>query len=169
MGGLAFNESIPTVISNLPNLTHFYCENSNVTETLDFLLDMPSILEIWMDGNPGLTGTIPSAIGDKSTVLQSISFSKCSLKGTIPSELGNLVALQQLSLSDNMLTGTIPDSLSRLSTFSTFDVSNNLFTGTLPSRMCNVTATAWEELCVDCSEVECCCCSCCTSSTCPSS
>jgi Leucine-rich repeat (LRR) protein len=169
MGGLAFNQSIPTEISNLPNLTRFYCDYSDITGSLDFIMDMPSIFEIWMDRNLGLKGTIPSAIGTKSTILQSISLTDCSLTGTIPSGMGNLVKLQQLWLSDNHLTGTIPNTLAGLPQFHTFDVSNNKLTGDLPLAMCNVTAVAWEELCVDCSEVECCCCSCCTSLSCPAS
>ena len=166
MGGLAFGQSIPTEISSLQNLTRFYCDNSDITGTLDFILDMPSIFEIWMDQNPGLKGTIPSAIGTKSTILQSISFTECSLSGTIPGGIGNLVDLQQLWLSDNMLTGRIPATLAGLSQFHTFDVANNELTGVLPSAMCNVTAVAWQELCVDCSEVKCCCCTCCWSNCC---
>jgi hypothetical protein len=164
MGGLAFKLSIPSEISSLPNLTHFYCEDSDITGSLDFILDMPSIREIWMDRNPGLTGTIPSSIGNTSTTLQRISLSGCSLTGTIPSGIGNLVNLQQLWLSDNKLNGTIPNTLTSLPKFINFDVSNNNLTGFLPPAMCNVTT-----VCVDCAAVKCCCCSCCKSSSCAAS
>lgn len=161
MGGLKFNLPIPSEISNLPNLTHFYCDNSGITGSLNFLLDMPAIQEIWLDRNPGLTGTIPSAIGNTTTTLTSISLSECSLSGPIPFGMGNLVNLQKLWLSGNKLNGTIPFTLARLPDFVNFDVSNNNLTGVLPPALCNVTS-----VCVDCSEVKCCCCSCCTSSTC---
>ena len=169
MGGLSFDQPIPTEISNLPNLTSFYCDNSGINGTLDFILDMPSIFEIWMDRNPGITGTIPNAIGGKSTILQSMSFSQCSLTGTIPSGMGNLVDLQQLWIERNKLTGTIPLSLVGLSQFYSFDVSDNLLSGSIPEQMCNATVAgiAFTDLCVDCKEVTCCCCSCCKSPTCP--
>jgi len=118
MGGNSYNESIPSEISSLPKLANFYCDYADIIGTLDFIVEMPSIFEIWMDDNPRLTGTIPHKIGTKSTILQSISFTGCGLSGSIPTELGSLLFLQQLWLSGNSLTGTIPTTLPVCNTFS---------------------------------------------------
>jgi Leucine-rich repeat (LRR) protein len=165
MGGNSYNQSIPIEISTLPNLTNFYCDNADITGDLNFMLDMPSIFEIWLDRNPALGGTIPSGIGTKSSTLQSISFSECALEGQIPSELGSLTLLQQLWLNNNQLTGNIPTTLSGMIQFYSFDVSNNQLVGDLPTAMCTA-ITPWQDLCTDCDTVKCCCCTCCKSTTC---
>ena len=166
MGGLDFDSSIPTEIANLPNLTRFYCDNSAITGTLDFIAEMPSIFEIWMDRNPRLNGKIPNSIGNKSTILQSMSFSKCSLTGTIPESIGDLVDLQQLRLDDNLLTGTIPTSLASLVQLYSLDLSGNNLVGNLPEEFCESRDVPFDDLCFDCEEVTCCCCSCCKSDSC---
>ena len=57
-----------------------------------------------------LTGTIPSEIGDLST-LEELYLDNNELTGDIPSELGNLPELSALRLAGNRLTGCIPDEL----------------------------------------------------------
>ncbi|CAN0303503.1 unnamed protein product [Ectocarpus sp. 6 AP-2014] len=54
-----------------------------------------------------------------------------NLKGPIPRELGNLVALQYLSLGNNELSGNIPPELGDLRQLQELRLSDNYLTGTL--------------------------------------
>ena len=64
-----------------------------------------------------------------------------SLKGNIPSSLGNLTNLEVLNLSDNELSGAIPPSLENLISLKTLDLSNyawpfgNQLSGTIPASL----------------------------------
>ena len=57
-----------------------------------------------------LTGTIPTALGGLSNLLE-LSLYNNQLTGQIPSELGGLINLQQLYLFENQLSGEIPAEL----------------------------------------------------------
>lgn len=58
-----------------------------------------------------------------------------NLKGTIPSELGELTALKRLSLSNNGLSGKLPESLGNLSQLVYLELSGNNLSGVLPSSL----------------------------------
>jgi uncharacterized protein YjbI with pentapeptide repeats len=82
-----------------------------------------------------LRGTLPTELGEL-TQLQSLDLQGCSLlTGTIPSELGNLAKLKSLDISECNLNGTIPTELFRLTSLEKLNLNTNLFTGTLPSEI----------------------------------
>ena len=58
----------------------------------------------------GLTGVIPSAIGNLVN-LEGLYLASNQLSGEIPSEIGNLVNLIDFYLSSNQLSGEIPESI----------------------------------------------------------
>ena len=58
----------------------------------------------------GLTGVIPSAIGNLVN-LEGLYLASNQLSGEIPSSIGNLVNLIELYLSSNQLNGEIPESI----------------------------------------------------------
>jgi hypothetical protein len=74
------------------------------------------------------------------------------LTGTIPSSLGNLEALTRLDLDDNKLNGTIPSSLGALTGLNELYLFDNQLVGTMP--FCN-SDQQFENLVVDCMEVNC--------------
>ena len=129
---------------------------------------MPSIVELWIDTNPGLAGTIPESLGVSSTPLASLSATECSLTGTIPKTLGNITLLQQLWLYDNQLTGGIPSELGLVSNLGILDVAGNDLIGTMPEEVCDLTENFGKLLTIgaDCSEITCECCTCCSLNEC---
>eukprot|EP01041_Mallomonas_annulata_P010494 gene10494-21891_t len=60
-----------------------------------------------------MTGTLPSAIGDMSS-LTVLSTGINPMRGSIPSELGKLTKLTSIKFLSSKLTGTIPSSMSSL-------------------------------------------------------
>jgi Leucine-rich repeat (LRR) protein len=80
--------------------------------------------------NNNLTGTIPSNIGEYSSLRQlDLSFNK--LHGTIPASLFNLRQLTHLFLGNNTLNGSLPTQKGQ--SLSNVDVSYNDLSGSLPS------------------------------------
>ena len=67
-----------------------------------------------------------------------IEISNLGLSGTIPSELGNLSALVRLELDQNELTGTIPPELGRLDKLWRLSLNSNQLTGEIPSELGNL-------------------------------
>ena len=88
-------------------------------------------------GSSGLTGEIPSEIGNL-TNLESLILSSNQLTGEIPSEIGNLTNLTSLSLGYNQLTGEIPSEIGNLTNLTYLRLSSNELTGEIPSEICNL-------------------------------
>lgn len=166
IGGNSFNSSLPTVLSELPNLLYFYAEYADVIGDLSFMLDMPQIFELWVDRNPLLTGPIYSEIGQLET-LESFSVTRCGLTGTIPTELGNLVEMQQMWFYDNDLRGQVPSELGRLTNMKLFEVEANPgLQGIMPQAVCDNVAPRGvladlEADCLPSDNLVCNCCTCC--------
>jgi len=87
MDGNNFVSSIPTSIATLPKLQYFYIRDAGLTGDLSYLYEggMPSLVEHLVDGNRGLSGSIPSSLGSIKT-LRSFSAADCSLVRPIDSE-----------------------------------------------------------------------------------
>ena len=58
-----------------------------------------------------------------------------TLRGVIPTQLGNLTALETLDLGGSELTGSVPTQLGSLARLRTLDLSNNKLTGELPIEL----------------------------------
>ncbi|XP_031485903.1 leucine-rich repeat receptor protein kinase HPCA1 [Nymphaea colorata] len=96
--------------------------------------DIGSLTELQvldLSSNRGLTGPIPSGIGNlvKLTIL---ILAVCNFTGPMPQELGNLEKLTFLALNNNKLTGQIPPSFGKLSNVYWLDFADNMLSGTLP-------------------------------------
>lgn len=165
MDGNAYNSSLPTQIVNLPQLEYLYVGFSFLEGDLSFLPQMPTIFELWIDDNPGLTGTIPTTIGQASTLV-SLSATNCDLSGPLPTELGQLTDMIQIWLFDNAFTGTIPTELGNLIKMKILDLQKNQLVGTMPDNICERRQPfgRLEELEADCDGAITCeedCCTCC--------
>ncbi|CAN8253603.1 unnamed protein product [Cochlearia groenlandica] len=80
-----------------------------------------------------LRGKIPDQIGEM-IALQVLELSHNQLSGEIPFAIGQLKNLGVFDASDNRLQGQIPESFSNLSFLVQIDLSNNELTGPIPQR-----------------------------------
>ena len=85
----------------------------------------------------GLTGVIPSAIGNLVN-LEGLYLASNQLSGEIPSSIGNLVNLIDLYLSYNQLSGEIPSEIGNLVNLIDFYLSSNQLSGEIPESICNI-------------------------------
>ena len=93
-------------------------------------------LGLWRE-EEGLTGTIPSELGNLSS-LRILSILETSLTGGIPPELGNLANLETLAIEDNRLTGIIPPELSNLANLEELRIQEIQLTGAIPPELGNL-------------------------------
>lgn len=134
IGGNRYNSSIPIELATLPKLEYFYAEYADVTGDLSFVTHMPAIVELWIDRNPFMEGTIPPEIGSVRS-LQSFSITGCNLHGTLPPELANL-RLQQFWAYNNSLHGTIPTEFGRVDSLVRLGLEGNNLYGNMPNEIC---------------------------------
>eukprot|EP00536_Pseudo-nitzschia_multiseries_P014689 jgi/Psemu1/291589/fgenesh1_pg.752_\ len=154
MDGVQFNSSIPSEIANLPSLEYLFATDAMITGDLGYMESMSVIFEHWTDRNPDLGGTIPSFLGDLTT-LQSFSIAECAFTGTIPESLGNLELMQQMWLYGNQLIGEIPASLGDLKFMRIFEVAGNNLSDSMPQRVCdNFQEGMLEVLGADCDRLD---------------
>lgn len=165
MDGNAYNSSLPSELAELPNLEYLYAGFCFLEGGLDFVTSMNKIKELWVDDNPSLKGKVPSDIGNLAN-LASLSASNCALTGTIPTEIGTATNMIQMWLNDNNLTGEIPIEIANLATMRVLNVQNNNLIGEMPSKICDRRRPfgRLEELGADCDGAITCgedCCTCC--------
>jgi hypothetical protein len=163
MGGNWYNSSFPASIASLSKLEALYLDECNLEGDLSFILDMGSIVELWIDDNPALGGSIPTEIGGH-TQLKSLSISNCALTGEIPSEIGLLLNVKQIWFYGNWLEGEIPSEIGDLDKLKIFQVEDNDLTGDMPDEICALRNDTAGLLALgsDCGEgVACDCCTCC--------
>ena len=85
-----------------------------------------------------LRGSIPSELGDL-TYLGELYLHSNNLGGTIPPELGNLTKLTVLRLYNNGLSGSIPPEFGNLVNLVSLELESNKLSGTIPPELDNLT------------------------------
>jgi len=169
--GNAYNSTVPSAFSSMPNLEFLYIVDGFISGDLSYMIGMPAMREHWADTNPGLGGQLPAAISTVST-LESFSITSCSFSGTIPSEFGNFgFVMKQMWMYDNDLTGTIPPELANMAALRLLQIEGNAFTGSMPAEICanTIFPKPLEDLGADCFDdnFSCDCCTCCSVEECP--
>jgi hypothetical protein len=165
--GNTYSSALPEELITLPQLEFLYAGFSLLQGDFEFVHRMPKIIELWLDDNPSMKGTIPTTMGLASTLV-SFSATNCELFGPLPTEFGNMLELEKLWLNDNHLTGDIPTELGNLYNLKLLSLQKNDLLGQIPDGVCF--RRDWgklEELKADCDddgvtpEVACSCCTCC--------
>ncbi|KAH7280943.1 hypothetical protein KP509_36G021700 [Ceratopteris richardii] len=110
--------------------------NASIPPVLGLLAG--SLRELSLRSNPALVGSIPSELGELSS-LQVLSLSQNSLYGEIPPSFGRLRNLQHLDLSYNMLSGAVPPELGAMESLVIMDLSMNALVGHIPPSLGRLT------------------------------
>ncbi|XVF49441.1 hypothetical protein PTKIN_Ptkin04bG0012300 [Pterospermum kingtungense] len=139
--------SIPNSIGNLRNLLKLELANNNLTsessmmesKLFSSLTDNRHLRRIVLSGNP-LGSILPRSIGNLSSSLEYFLVTDCNLKGSIPSELGNLSSLIALELGNNGLTGIIPNAIGRLQKLQGLHLQSNRLQGTVLYDLCKLSS-----------------------------
>ncbi|KAJ3099705.1 hypothetical protein HDU96_010588 [Phlyctochytrium bullatum] len=93
-----------------------------------------NVVESLNMSNYGLTGEIPSALAELTTLKELFLFNN-KLSGPIPSWLGSIDSLTAINFGNNMLTGFIPTSLTNLKNLKYMYLYENDLEGPIPSNM----------------------------------
>ena len=86
-----------------------------------------------------LRGVVPTQLGNL-TALETLDLGGSELTGVVPTQLGALTKLTRLDLGDNKLTGAIPTQLETLTALTSLDLSDNALTGAVPAGLGGLTA-----------------------------
>eukprot|EP00934_Nitzschia_sp_Nitz4_P005910 Nitzschia sp. Nitz4//scaffold86_size83305//80807//83204//NITZ4_005277-RA/size83305-augustus-gene-0.70-mRNA-1//-1//CDS//3329559295//5900//frame0 len=149
LGGNFYNASFPTEISALSKLEALYVYEAGLEGSIDFIGSLDRVVELWVDDNKELQGTIPTEIGNLGA-LASFSLTNCNVRGQIPTEVGKLSHLQQMWLYGNWLSGSIPSEFGGLPKLQILGLENNNITDvSMPGEICELEMLA---LTADCGE-----------------
>ncbi|XWS22930.1 hypothetical protein CRYUN_Cryun29cG0078000 [Craigia yunnanensis] len=88
------------------------------------------------------SGAVSSPFTQYQTLVY-LNLSYNELRGKIPKEIGEMVALQVLELAHNQLSGEIPPSLGQLRNLDMFDASHNRLQGQIPESFSNLSFLEW--------------------------
>ena len=102
----SFTGSIPSFLGGLTQLTYLQLQDTLLSGDLPAALFAPQLTYVLVVNNR-IRGTIPSEVGNMSNLVV-LQLSGNSLSGVIPTEIGSLAEMYFLDLSDNSLVGTIP-------------------------------------------------------------
>ena len=86
----------------------------------------------WDQGNINNISSWYGVTTDADGFVTSIVLPNNNLKGTLPTQLGNLCNIQTLVLSNNQLSGGIPASFANLKNMNEMDLDHNALTGPIP-------------------------------------
>ncbi|KAL8240943.1 hypothetical protein R6Q59_014298 [Mikania micrantha] len=133
------------------NLSWNKFEGNSLSDVLGSLFNCESSkLESLRFGSSGLSGTLPSQLGNLKNLVH-IDLYGNSISGLIPDTVGNLSSLQTLELGSNLILGPIPDSIGRLSSLLVMNLRSNSISGPLPDSLGRLLAL--EELDISYNEI----------------
>jgi hypothetical protein len=86
-----------------------------------------------------LTGSVPAELG-QLVALQWLDLNNNRLNGSVPEALGQLAAMKWLRLNGNQLTGEVPADLGQLAALEQLRLNNNQQTGEVPAALGDLVA-----------------------------
>ncbi|OIW15963.1 hypothetical protein TanjilG_04498 [Lupinus angustifolius] len=118
------NQTIPTSLCDLTNLTHVDFNLNYIPGEFPIYLYNCSKLQYLDLSMNNFVGKIPDDI-DSLSNLQYLNLSYTNFTGDIPSSIGRLKELRHLPLQYCLFNGTYPDEIGNLSNLETLDLSSN--------------------------------------------
>uniref|UniRef100_K3XPS3 Receptor kinase-like protein Xa21 n=1 Tax=Setaria italica TaxID=4555 RepID=K3XPS3_SETIT len=136
---------VPPTLGRLQALQGLYLYNNRLQaddeagwEFIASLSNCSQLQQLTLDSNAGLTGQVPSEIGNLPTTLQVLLLDDTGISGRIPSSIGNLAGLQVLNLDNTSITGVIPESIGKLGNLGVLHLYNTGLSGCIPSSIGNL-------------------------------
>jgi len=89
----------------------------------------------------GLTGTIPPAIAELTSLVQLDLYENYYFaqdKNILPTELGLLTNLETLHVSDSVVGGTLPQELANMSSLQNLKIARTFIEGSVPEGVCGL-------------------------------
>nr|XP_048324120.1 probable LRR receptor-like serine/threonine-protein kinase At3g47570 [Ziziphus jujuba var. spinosa] len=83
--------------------------------------------------------SLPESVSNLSTNLELLSLASNLIRGSIPTDIGNLINLEVLIMDHNQLTGPIPTSIVKLQKLYWMVMDKNKLSGVIPSSLGNLT------------------------------
>ena len=89
-------------------------------------------------GGDLLGGKLPGSIVNLSRTLWHLYITDSRVSGSIPVDIGNLVALKRLVIANTSISGVIPESIGKLKNLIELGLYNNSLSGLIPPSLVNL-------------------------------
>ncbi|CAL4958212.1 unnamed protein product [Urochloa decumbens] len=112
------------------------------TEGWEFITSLSNcsqLQKLFISNNSAFTGRMPSSIVNLSTTLLNLVVGYSGITGSIPSAIGNLVNLEWLEMASTFISGMMPESIGKLRNLALLDLSDTHLSGLIPSSIGNLT------------------------------
>ncbi len=124
--------AIPAELAGCESLQEFMVFNAKLSGELPDIWDQfkNNFKLLMLYGNAGLTGSLPSSLGNIVSTQSSISYHlyNCSFSGNIPESFANLPAgVKQLRIQGNKLEGEVPASVKAHANWNTWKPNQYIF------------------------------------------
>lgn len=140
-----FSGPIPNALGDLGSLKLVNLGNNNLIiessfSELMFLTSLTKCRNLFkiVIGESPLNDILPASIGNFSASLQIFGSYGCTIRGSIPNQIGDLTGVSLLSLSDNNLTGIIASTIDGLQNLQQLYLDNNEISGSVPNNICSL-------------------------------
>nr|XP_034595471.1 receptor kinase-like protein Xa21 isoform X2 [Setaria viridis] len=140
-----FTGLVPGDLGRMRRLQYLYLSynllEANDTEGWEFIASLANcsqLVQLSLGVN-SFGGQLPSAVVNLSATLQYLSLSYCSISGSIPQDIGNLVGLSVLEFGNTSISGVIPDSIGKLVNLVQLSMERARLSGLIPLSLGNLT------------------------------
>ncbi|CDP19114.1 unnamed protein product [Coffea canephora] len=141
----SFTGPLPTTLGKLRFLKRLFVGANNFTREsstpeLKFISSLTNCRELEkmeLSLNQ-FNGFLPTSIGNFSKTVTVFNAFGSHIKGTIPSEIGNISSLESINMDSNEFTGSIPSTIGKLAHLDRIYLEHNGLQGSIPAELCQL-------------------------------